>query len=106
MSQLLEKVREEDVELIEQNIMDGSYCSMITCQCKNVNNGDGCGCSGSKNCCKQCFCKETAYMKVKHENDGSPSIWHDDHLDYIVNGVLHFQTDKLCYNHGIVSIQD
>lgn len=90
--------------MIERNILDASYCSMITCQCKNVNKGNGCGCSEAKKCCKTCFCKETAYLKVDHGIEDDVPIWHIDHVDYIVEGVLHHQTEKLCFNHGVVSI--
>jgi len=48
-----------------------------------------------------CFCKET--QKYHHSHNlvcGHPFIIHDDHIDYIVEGKLHFPHDTHCDNHG------
>ena len=64
-------------------------------------------------CCKKicldenhkCFCKETNQFKHIHGNNcGHQIIYHDGHLDYIVDDNLHFVHDGHCDNHGKVNI--
>ena len=52
-----------------------------------------------------CFCKDT--QKYNHSHSllcGHASIIHNDHVDYIVAGQLHFPHDGHCDNHGRIYI--
>ena len=64
-------------------------------------------------CCKdefcvedhKCFCKETQSYKHKHgPYCGHPFIFHNGHVDYIVDGKLHFQHENHCDFHGNLNI--
>lgn len=54
---------------------------------------------------ENCFCEETLFLKHKHdESCGHPQIWHDGHIDYIVEGHLHHVHGNHCDDHGNVLI--
>lgn len=54
-----------------------------------------------KNSNSACFCKETKkYHHIHSLTCGHPYIIHEDHVDYIVDGYLHFPHGGHCDNHG------
>ena len=54
-----------------------------------------------------CLCEETrGYKHVHGPYCGHPAIWHDGHLDYIVDGKLHHQDGDHCDDHGPICIVD
>jgi len=67
----------------------------------------GCGCSHEDNEAaeKTCFCDETKRLKHVHgPNCGHPYIYHNDHVDYIVDGTLHHFDRDHCDNHGKIGV--
>lgn len=104
VADLIDKSKTEDVKILQESIFDSTFCSTITCDSVKCGQNNGRGCSSDASCCKKCYCKETAYLKVKHQEEDHVSIWHGDHIDYLVSGVLHYQIDGLCYNHGTLNV--
>jgi len=52
-----------------------------------------------------CLCEETRDYKHAHgPNCGHPQIWHDGHIDYIVDGKLHHHDGDHCSDHGPICV--
>ena len=77
----------------------------------NSENGD----KGNNNhsCCKkncddknhECFCEITKEFNHKHDvNCGHQMIYHNGHIDYIVDDCLHFPHNDHCDNHGKINV--
>ena len=89
-------------------IFNSDYCSPLRCEClKKHPNGCGtCKKGGCSSCGHNCFCKDGLIKKHKHENCQHAKIRHQDHFDFIVNGVLHHEKLGRCFSHGEIKIAD
>ena len=67
-------------------------------------NKPGCDASDAKDK-KSCFCSETRKIKHVHgPNCGHEMIFHNGHVDFIVESLLHFPHGEHCDNHGTIKM--
>ena len=55
-------------------------------------------------CTPSHFCGGHDKLHIHGPNCGHEAIPHAEHIDYLVNGHLHFVHDNHCDNHGIVNV--
>jgi len=73
------------------------------CCGKGSDGKSSCGCSSANG--GSCFCRETKKLKHVHGPDcGHIAVYHDGHLDYIVDGILHHPHGGHCDDHGPVEV--
>lgn len=96
------------------------YCSFFTCICSKVKLPTGqtdgsipapaslpgsANGSAQKICCgKVCLCSQSKPDDHTHGDCGHFKVVHDDHVDYLVNEVLHHQVGGICYSHGRLNL--
>ena len=74
---------------------------------KNNNNYHNCCRKICNNVNHECFCKITQEFKHKHSiNCEHEIIYHNGHIDYVVDNVLHFPHGNHCDNHGRINVID
>jgi len=91
---LIQDQKEEDICQKACSNKEEDCCEKIEKQIKSC-------CEKTREKVSSCFCKET---KEYHHNHGPNCehlrIVHNDHLDYIVDGNLHYPHEGHCDNHG------
>eukprot|EP00828_Plagiopyla_frontata_P026408 TRINITY_DN3455_c0_g1_i4.p1 TRINITY_DN3455_c0_g1~~TRINITY_DN3455_c0_g1_i4.p1 ORF type:complete len:419 (+),score=61.06 TRINITY_DN3455_c0_g1_i4:175-1431(+) len=112
-----------DYKITYNQLMNQNNCNAFICTCKLMkehSNDENCvnnliksnqqseelqGQEGKSQKKGLCFCNETKQFIHKHsENCGHIPIMHAGHIDYIVNGYLHFQHFDHCDNHGKIQV--
>lgn len=83
----------------KEAILLASISDKDTCTTYNCNCGPNNRCA-----CKNCKCAETKELRHFHSGNCHERVFHVDHYDFLVDGVLHHQADEHCFYHGRIDV--